>query len=191
MTRLLGVLALAAAMAGCSSFRSSSSIDDANAANNGGRTNNPPASSDERFIMDAAASGMYESEAGQIATNKGSSERVKSIGEQMVNDQIKSNDRLMQLSKRMAVAMPPVMSAKQKDMLARLRQLQGSDFDKEFLKQQEAMHQETIAHFQKEAKSGHDSELREFAAHTLPTLQKDLRIVRGEGEPVRLGSERD
>ena len=62
---------------------------------------------------------------------------------------------------------------------------------KEFLKQQESMNKETIARFREEAKGGRDSELRAFAAQTLPALQEDLRMVRGEGGSIRLGSERD
>jgi putative membrane protein len=147
-------------------------------------------SADEQFVMDAAAGGMYEVEAGQIASTKGTSNHVKMVGQQMVTDHSKANDQLMDIAKRKAVAMPPTMTVQQKEMISKLNNLQGTDFDKEYLKQQEKAHRETIAKFQKEAKSGGDAEIKQFAAQTLPTLQEHLRMITKGGEQMRVGSER-
>ena len=38
-------------------------------------------------------------------------------------------------------------------------------------------HQEDIAEFQKEADNGSNSDLRNFASSTLPTLQEHLRLA--------------
>jgi putative membrane protein len=194
MTRFLGVLALAVALAGCTSTSSNnmSATNDNNAdrMSNSQRGSGMLSSADEQFVNEAAAGGMYEVEAGQIASNKGTSNHVKMVAQQMVTDHNKANDQLMDIAKRKGVAMPPTMTAQQKEMISKLNNLQGSDFDKEYLKQQEKAHRETIAKFQKEAKSGNDAEIKQFAAQTLPTLQDHLRMITKGGGEMRMGSER-
>lgn len=194
MTRYLGVLTLAVALAGCTST-SSNNMSARNDNNADGMSNSQRgpgmlSSADEQFVADAAAGGMYEVEAGRVASEKGTSSHVKMVAQHMVTDHSKANDQLMDLAKRKGVAMPPTMTAQQKDMLSKLNNLQGTDFDREYLSQQEKAHKETIAKFQKEAKSGNDPEIKQFAAQTLPTLQEHLRMITKGGSDMRMGSER-
>jgi putative membrane protein len=194
MTRYLGVLALAVAIAGCTNAGSNNNMgmnSTADPANNGQRGTASMGSSDRDFIMDAAASGMYEVQSGEIASTKGTSAHVKMIGQHMVADHTRANDQLLALAKRRAVAMPPTLRPDQREMITKLNELQGSDFDKEYLRQQEAAHREAIAKFQAQAKSGKDAELRRFAAQTLPTLQEHLRMVtKQNGDSMRMGTDR-
>jgi putative membrane protein len=194
MTRYLGVLTLAVALAGCTSTSSNdtSAMNDNNAdqMSSSQRGSGMLSAADEQFVNDAAMGGMYEVEAGQIATNKGTSNHVKMVAQRMVTDHTKANDQLMDIAKREGVTMPATMTTSQKEMISKLNSLQGTDFDKEYLKQQKKAHEETIAKFEKEAKSGSDAEVKQFAAQTLPTLQEHLRMITHGGEGTRLGSER-
>jgi putative membrane protein len=167
-----------------------SAMNDNNTDRMSNRQRGTLSSADEQFIKDAAAGGMYEVEAGQIASNKGTSNHVKMVAQHMVTDHSKANDQLMDIAKRKGVAMPPTMTAQQNDMISKLNNLQGTDFDKEYLKQQKKAHEETIAKFQKEAKSGSDADVKQFASQTLPTLQEHLRMITKGGNGARLGSER-
>jgi len=51
----------------------------------------------------------------------------------------------------------------------------GNDFDREFARLAVADHEKDIAEFEKEAKSGSDSEVRAWANKTLPTLRAHLK----------------
>jgi putative membrane protein len=46
-------------------------------------------------------------------------------------------------------------------------------------------HQEDVAEFQKEAKNGKHSDLKGFAAETLPTLQHHLTMARDTAAKVK------
>jgi putative membrane protein len=191
MTRYLGVLTLAVALAGCTNSGTNSGEMNSRAdMRDGGQRTGTLGSADEQFVMEAAAGGMYEVEAGQIGTNKGTSSHVKMVAQQMVKDHSKANDELMQIAKRKAVAMPPTLTGEQQEMIRKLNNLQGSEFDREYLKQQEKAHRDTIAKFQAEARNGRDPEIKQFAAQTLPTLQEHLRMITKGGNTMRMGSER-
>jgi putative membrane protein len=51
----------------------------------------------------------------------------------------------------------------------------GNDFDREFARLAVADHEKDIAEFEKQAKSGSDSEVRAWANKTLPTLRAHLK----------------
>ncbi len=53
----------------------------------------------------------------------------------------------------------------------------GPQFDKGYIEGEVPEHRKTIALFQKEAKSGQNPDLKTFAANTLPTLQRHLRMA--------------
>jgi putative membrane protein len=147
--------------------------------------------SDRDFMADAAAGGAFEVEASQIALRKSNDGRVRSIAQRMVDDHTKANNQLLDLAKRKGGTMPPTMSADQEKMIARLNNLQGSDFDREYLQQQDKAHRETIAKFKTEAKNGSDPDLRSFASQTLPTLEEHLRMVTGHGDAgVHMGMDK-
>jgi putative membrane protein len=46
-------------------------------------------------------------------------------------------------------------------------------------------HKQDISDFQKEAKSGKDSDLKGFAAKSLPTLQEHLQLAQAANDAVK------
>jgi putative membrane protein len=60
-------------------------------------------------------------------------------------------------------------------MYERLSKLSGADFDRAYARAMVKDHEKDIAAFQKEAESGADPQIRQFAAQTLPTLQSHLQ----------------
>ncbi len=67
--------------------------------------------------MNAASGGLYEVEAGKLATQKASSEDVKKFGQRMADDHSKANDELMQLADMKGVTPPKQMDKKHKGQL--------------------------------------------------------------------------
>jgi putative membrane protein len=81
-----------------------------------------------------------------------------------------------------------MMGPKHQKLMDRLSGLSGAEFDREFMKQMVKDHEDAVSDFQKQSTRGKDSDIRAFAARTLPTLQEHLRMAREIDSRVRGGS---
>jgi putative membrane protein len=131
---------------------------------------------DANFVAKAAASGMAEVEAGQLAVQSGGP-KVKPIGERMVADHTRANNELIGIAKSQEIAVPTSVDPTDAAQLAELRRAQGQAFDNAYLTTQLTDHQTAIALFQQEADQGSDPALKNFAAKTLPILKMHLQMV--------------
>ena len=122
----------------------------------------------------AAQGGIMEVEVGKLAQEKGSSSEVKELGKKLEQDHSKANDQLKQLAETKNVPLPTDMGA-EKAAVDKLRALSGDQFDKAFLKMAVKDHKKDINEFQKETTNAMDSDVKEFASKTLPTLQEHLK----------------
>jgi putative membrane protein len=134
---------------------------------------------DKKFVRDAAEGGLAEVELGKLATEKASSEEVKKFGQRMQDDHSKANDELKQLASSKGISLPEELSAKDKALKDRLSNLSGAQFDKVYMNNMVADHKKDVAEFAKESKSGNDSDVKQFAAKTLPTLKDHLKEAEG------------
>jgi putative membrane protein len=55
--------------------------------------------------------------------------------------------------------------------------MQGGAFDRDYIRGQISAHQETVQLFEYEIGSGQDSQLKNFAAQTLPALMQHLEMA--------------
>jgi putative membrane protein len=132
---------------------------------------------DADFVRMASASGLAEVTMGQLATQKGQSEQVKQFGQQMVTDHTKANDQLIQIAKQKGAAVSAEPMPADKKAAARIGNLSGDKFDKEFSQRMVMDHKKVIAMFEKESKTGSDPDLKAFATQTLPVLQHHLEMA--------------
>jgi len=145
-------------------------------------------SQDQQFVLDAAGGGLYEVQSGQKALLKSTDANVKMIAQHMVDDHTKANAALTALAQRKGVpAASLVPNADQVAKLGKLDSLNGAEFDREYISQQRAAHEDAIAKFQSEASNGFDRDLRDFASATLPTLRGHLEMINGNNN---IGNER-
>ena len=135
--------------------------------------------SDTKFMKEAAMGGMEEVELGQLAAQKASSPEVKNFGQHMVDDHSKANDQLKQLAAQKGVTLPTSMSASQKQDMNRLSKLSGAAFDSAYVSMMVKDHKKDVAEFQKESKSGKDSDVKGWASTTLPTLESHQQMIEG------------
>lgn len=132
---------------------------------------------DRKFVVTAGEAGAAEVEMARIAMDRAQSSDVKNFASRMVSDHQKAGDDLDKIASDKGMAIDDKLSAKDQAELDRLTKLQGASFDREYVKSQLAAHKAAVALFGKESKSGNDSELKSFAASTLPTLQDHLQLV--------------
>ena len=127
---------------------------------------------DRKFIQDAAKGGMMEVHMGQLGMDRGASPAVKSLSQHLINDHKAANDELAALAKQKGVSLPGDDAQMAASMPFASKS--GDDFDKAFARTAVEDHQKDIAEFEKEASSGNDPDLKNWASKTLPTLRAHL-----------------
>jgi putative membrane protein len=124
---------------------------------------------DVNFIQKAAGGGAQEIANGKMAQTQAKSAEVKSIAARMVADHTRANNELTALAKQKGVTFNTAG--------VKAQNLGAGDFDRTYLKLSEEVHRSTIADFERAAKSSDDSQLRAWAAKTLPTLKQHLAMI--------------
>jgi len=142
------------------------------------------APADKAFAHEAAIGGMAEVALGNLAKEKASSPDVKAFGDRMVNDHGKANDQLKDWAQKNDVTLPTQLDAKHKALQDRLSKLSGDAFDKAYMRAMLTDHKEDVAKFRTESKSARNSDLKEWAGDTLPTLQDHLKMAQDTASKV-------
>jgi len=132
-------------------------------------------SSDHDFAAEATSGGMSEVKLGQLALQKGNSKAVKSFGERMITDHSKAGDDLRQIAAEESIHLPEDMPKTEQALYDRLSKLQGVQFARAYAQTMVKGHEKDLGAFEKEASSGSDPKLKDFANRTLPTLKDHLR----------------
>jgi putative membrane protein len=126
------------------------------------------------FATEAASGGMMEVQLGQMAQQKAQSQRVKDFGGMMVKDHSQANEELKAIAARQNIALPDSMSNDKKKHVDDLSSKTGKDFDKAYMDMMVDDHKEDIDKFKDAAQNVTDTAIRNFAAKTVPVLQKHL-----------------
>jgi putative membrane protein len=134
-------------------------------------------SQDRNFLMDAAMGGLMEVELGRWAAQQGASAAVKEFGRRMVDDHSRANTELMELASSKGMTLPTKMDEKHQNQVSKLSKLTGAEFDNAYSKMMLSDHKKDVSAFEKESTRGGDTDLKGFAAKTLPTLQEHLQMA--------------
>jgi putative membrane protein len=135
------------------------------------------APTDEKFAAEAASGGMAEVKLGQLAEQKGSSASVKTFGRRMVTDHTKAGDELKNVAQEQGITLPDNISKADQLTYDRLAKLNGAQFDSAYAQAMLKDHQADVAAFEKQAASGSNAALKQFASRTLPTLKDHLKMA--------------
>lgn len=164
---------------GLGSGAASTVVEDTAAQGVGGVTA-PMANSVGAFVTNATISDMYEIEAGRIASEKAKSPQVKAFAQMMVKDHTATSTKLKTtLAGAEIRATPPTaLDARRQGMIDNLKSASSENFDKVYLDQQTAAHQEALTLMQSYADDGDNQQLKTFAAQTAPKIQQHYDHVR-------------
>lgn len=132
---------------------------------------------DGEFVTKAAEGGMMEVELGRLATQRASSEEVKSFGQRMIDDHSQANQQLLQIANQKNLTVPTTLPADKKAQYEEYAKLSGAEFDRAYMKHMVEDHQKDIAEFERESKNGKDDAVKGFASQTLPTLREHLQMA--------------
>lgn len=128
------------------------------------------------YVTAITASDLFEIQSGQLAKQKGQSDRVKSLGSMLVDEHTKSSNELKAV---LAQSNPPVTppTSLPADMQARLQSLQGlsgEQFDQRWLAEQTVAHQQTLAAVNGFLAQAEPGPLKDHASKATGVIQKHL-----------------
>ena len=133
---------------------------------------------DRNFVQMAGAAGLAEVADAQLALNKEPTESVKMVAGHMLNDHTLANQKLAALAHRLNVPVPNAPDPADRQAMDAQRPLDGTRFMSQYLRDQQAAHEQAITLFKHEIAEGSNPQLVAFAKATLPTLEKHLKMVR-------------
>lgn len=134
--------------------------------------------STDAFVSNAAESNMYEVQAGEIAQQKGQSADVKAFGKMMVADHTAMMNEMKPVVQAAGQTIPDKLDERRQGMLDNLNAATGADFDRTYLAQQEAAHEEALTLMRGYAENGDNAELKALAQQAAPKIQAHLDRVK-------------
>jgi putative membrane protein len=132
---------------------------------------------DQTFVMKASAAGLAEVNLAMQAEKQASNEDVKKFARHMIRDHTKANQELNKLADKKRITVAQRMDPRHQALATRLVGMTGEAFDRAYMTQMVADHDEAVKLFEAEAKNGQDADLKEFASKTLPTLKEHRKMA--------------
>ena len=134
---------------------------------------NPPSSSmasDKSFIKMADEGNTAEITASQIALKKSHNDDVKAYATKMITDHQKLRSDMAPLAQQFGVMTPQPLNPTHKAQDARLSQLSGTRFDKEYIKNMDADHHKTLGMFNNEIATTANPDVKSAAQMGKPVI---------------------
>lgn len=133
---------------------------------------------DSRFMIQAAQGNLAEIQTGQLALQKSTNDATRQYAQRMINEHTQAQRELAQLAAARGVQLPTTVDAAHQAMMARMQQLSGQQFDREYLNSQVQDHNRTALLFQNHIRQSRDPDLKAFSSRMLPAIQDHLADAR-------------
>jgi putative membrane protein len=154
----------------------------------------PPARqdpSDRMFVVNTAKAGLAEVELGKLATRNASSDQVKQFAQRMVDDHSKANEELKTLAQQKNITFPTGLDPQDKALYDRLSILKGEAFDRDYMRMMVMGHQQVANEFRAKSSTATDSDVKAWAAKTLPTIEAHLKQAQATSAAMGTSAPRD
>lgn len=133
--------------------------------------------SDQAFVRKALEGGDAEIQLGQLAQQKSQSEDVKQFGQKMVADHGQLGEQIKPIAQKLGVDEPKGPSKKDKQLMAKLQNLSGPEFDQEYIRAMVKDHKQDLKEFQDEAKMAQDPNLQQAAQMGSKVISQHLQLI--------------
>jgi putative membrane protein len=142
-----------------------------------------------QFIQKALDGGQMEVRLGQLAQQKAQSQDVKNLGATLVKDHTQADQELQQLASTKnlqpsSTARAEHSEKKHDQMLTKLENQSGAEFDKAFVRMAIKDHRKDIKEFERARTEISDADLTAFIDKTLPTLRNHLQMAESAARAV-------
>ncbi|MDB5644306.1 MAG: hypothetical protein JWN07_3623 [Hyphomicrobiales bacterium] len=130
------------------------------------------------FVKEAASSDMFEIQSSRLAADK-ADPATKTFAMQMIADHEKTSSELKSLAAAAKIEVPTAMLPTHQSKYDKLKGLNGADFAKQYHSDQVAAHKDAVSLFQRYAKGGDNTALKNWAGKTEPALAHHLQMAQG------------
>jgi putative membrane protein len=132
----------------------------------------------EAFASQAAIIGKAEIEFGQIALKNTQDQGVRTYAERMVKDHSAAAKQLKAIAAKENLQLPQSLDKEHESLKVKLQGLKGEDFDRAYVTAMANGHDKAVALFESASQQPQmPSELKQFAASTLPTLEQHKEMA--------------
>jgi putative membrane protein len=126
------------------------------------------------FVSNASQGDMFEIEEAKIAEARSKNPDVKAFARMMVKDHTALSNAMKPLASAAGQTPAAKLDARRQGFLDNLKAASDADFDKTYIDQQVAAHEEALTLMQGYAKDGPDAGLKGAAAKAVPIVQTHL-----------------
>jgi putative membrane protein len=131
------------------------------------------------FATKAANAGLKEIELAKWAQEYGTRQDVKDFAAMMITEHTKAADELKQIARTKNVTLPVMVPDGVRNDIDKMKtKKSGSDLDKAYVNEMVSDHKDAVKLFEDAAKNATDADLKNFAAKTLPVLQKHYDAIK-------------
>lgn len=145
------------------------------------------AMTDAPFAKSAELSALENQKFAQLAQEKASSDRVRNFAAQMLADHAAESGSLQHAAWKENISLPTSLATRDQAAYERLSMLNGSEFDRDYMRYMVRSLTDNLQVFRHEAASGNDDVVRRFASQTIPVIENHLsqaRLVLKKVEPL-------
>jgi putative membrane protein len=132
---------------------------------------------DRDFVSRTLQSGMAEIQLGQLAVEKSSSEDVKEFSRKMVEDHETVDDQMEWAAQHMGVRLPSGFSKKNKELIAKLQRLSGTEFDNAYIVAMVKDHKNDEAEFRERDLQSQNPNLKRLVQVESPLIEQHLQTI--------------
>jgi|GEM_PF-2557575 len=128
------------------------------------------------YVQTAGQSGLFEVEAGKIATRRARSAEVRSFARMMVSDHTEANRKIRSaaMASNPPIPFPTALDPQHQETLAALRSVPRTEFDHQYMEGQVEGHREALELQQSYGESGSDPKLKAVASELTPIVRHHL-----------------
>lgn len=132
---------------------------------------------DEALVRTALEGDAYEILSSELALERAESEDILEFAQEMIDAHTASSERLRELADGYGIQVEFLASPAHGIMLAHLSQLEGAEFEQEYLVQQLLAHQSALSVYQIGARDAQDEDLQQFSSQTAGDVGSHLARI--------------
>lgn len=138
-------------------------------------------STDRRFLTQSAQDSNLEFTTAQIAVQKATNPQIVQYPLRLLDDHAQYNKQISLLARKKGVMLPVELDQQQQSKLSRLMNLQGTAFDREYIRETAQANTEDVKSLQQESSRAQDPDVKAFVAEVLPIQQQHQQLARELG----------
>lgn len=178
LSRTLAAVAITAILAGSALAETSTNATSTSQTPQTSAANKQPVNAEDRAFLDyAAQDNQAEIQLCLIAEKQASAGAVKAFARLMVDDHVAVENQLALLANDLDIQLPKGVGKEGEDLMSRLKDLRGPNFDRSFMQAQVSDHRNDVKKYNDQIQSTKSEGVRSYATETVGVLKQHLDLA--------------